>query len=200
LADWLQRHRVQALIVDPFGAIFRGEENSNSEVGEFLRRLDQIKQWAEVHDLFMTAHTGRAAAAPGAERARGATRLDDWADVRWTYTKLDASAGRYLACSGRDVDHPEFEIDFDSATRQLSFGTARDRREVIADDRVSEVVDAVRITPGLNKRALIHAISGEKGDRPSFIDAAISRRLIVAKKEGNSLLHFLPEDVIGEFS
>src|SRR5205807_2645857 len=60
----------------------RETENSNTAVAEFLDTLDQLKFEGGVEDLFLAHHTGRAAQTPGAEHGRGATRWDDWPDVR----------------------------------------------------------------------------------------------------------------------
>jgi hypothetical protein len=74
-----------------------GDENSNSDVGVFLDQLDIIKERAGVSNLILPVHTGRAQE-QGIDRARGATRLDDWADVRWLLKKTED--GRFFQLTG----------------------------------------------------------------------------------------------------
>jgi hypothetical protein len=78
-----------------------------------------IKQRAGVAELVIPAHTGRAEQDAGHEHARGATRFDDWPDVRWVLTK-DADHRRYLRCDGRDVNEPEQSLAYDEDTRRLT--------------------------------------------------------------------------------
>lgn len=106
-------------ILDPFARAFTGsgDENSNSDVGVFLDTLDVIKERAGVSNLVLPIHTGRAQE-NGIDRARGATRLDDWADVRWLLKKTNE--GRFWSADGRDVLQEEQQVLFDPLTRSLT--------------------------------------------------------------------------------
>lgn len=106
-------------ILDPFARAFTGsgDENSNSDVGVFLDTLDVIKERAGVSNLVLPIHTGRAQE-NGVDRARGATRLDDWADVRWLLKKTNE--GRFFSADGRDVLQEEQQVLFDPLTRSLT--------------------------------------------------------------------------------
>jgi hypothetical protein len=133
---WLKAHEITVWVVDPFARAFTGgNENDNAEVGQWLEILDQIKEESGVTELVMPTHTGRADFAPGTERARGATRLDDWCDVRWLLTK-DDEGNRYFRATGRDVDTEETKLEFDPVTRALSLGEgSRPRRGAAGGDR-----------------------------------------------------------------
>lgn len=113
----------QTWILDPFARAFTGcgDENSNSDVGVFLDTLDVIKERAGVSNLVLPVHTGRAQE-NGVDRARGATRLDDWADVRWLLKKTQD--GRFFSADGRDVLQDEQQLTFDEGTRSLTLGGA----------------------------------------------------------------------------
>ena len=119
----LKRLKAQTWILDPFAGAFTGsgDENSNSDVTVFLNILDNIKERAGVSNLVIPIHTGRAQE-HGIDRARGATRLDDWADVRWILKKTQE--GRFFSADGRDVLLEEQALAYDNETRGLTFGGA----------------------------------------------------------------------------
>jgi hypothetical protein len=143
----------QILIVDPFGAAYRGEENSNSEVRAWLRNLDEIKAAVGVREMFVTTHTGRAEQAVGRERSRGATVLNDWPDTNITYTadKDDNSTLRYLRAKGRGVDLPEVVIDWSAADHHLTLVSDRGRVQQRHDDEVEEFISFAVSHPGSTK-------------------------------------------------
>jgi len=122
IVEILTKLQCQTWIVDPFARAFSGsgDENSNSDVGVFLETLDVIKERAGVENMILTTHTGRAQE-NGIERARGATRIDDWADVRWILTK-SSDGTRFISASGRDVELEESKLDWDEESRQMTIG------------------------------------------------------------------------------
>jgi hypothetical protein len=123
VVEVLKRLQAQTWILDPFAGAFTGagDENSNSDVTVFLNILDNIKERAGVSNLVIPIHTGRAQE-HGIDRARGATRLDDWADVRWILKKTPD--GRFFSADGRDVLLEEQALAYDEVNRALSFGGA----------------------------------------------------------------------------
>lgn len=175
-AAWLAERDVKMWLVDPFARAFTGcgtSENDNTEVGKFLDTLDVIKNRAGVSDLILPTHTGRAEFEMGEERARGATRLDDWADVRWFLTK-DEDDVRYFRATGRDVEVPEEKLTFDETTRALVFGggdRAWEKKKRLEDI----VVAVIQASPGITGAALRADVraAGGKG-RNEVIDAATS--------------------------
>lgn len=137
--EQLKSNSVQVWIVDPFARAASGiDENSNTEVGLFLEALDDIKRRAGVSELVLITHTGRGNADEPA-RARGATRLNDWADTNMVVTKT-ASGQRSFVAEGRDVWINKTLLSYDIATRRLTAAEAeeagaseeRDRQAILA--------------------------------------------------------------------
>jgi len=81
--EYLRERNVSLWIVDPLAAAFEGENNSNSEMGMWVKSLDRIKKRAGVSEMVMAAHTGNSEEA--STRAVGASRQMGWADVFWVY-------------------------------------------------------------------------------------------------------------------
>ena len=168
-------------VLDPFARAFvgSGDENSNSEVGVFLDTLDVIKKRAGVDNLILPMHTGRAQE-HGIDRARGATRLDDWADVRWLLSKTDE--GRFFSADGRDVMLEQQQLKFDEASRALTLGgsdakTAKKRSD---EDRWVEIVEA---NPGKSTNelfALLGVDSTHKRTRSGMASALRYKRVKVS--------------------
>lgn len=151
----------QTWILDPFARAFTGcgDENSNSDVGVFLDTLDVIKERAGVSNLVLPVHTGRAQE-NGVDRARGATRLDDWADVRWLLKKTNE--GRFFSADGRDVLEEEQQLVFDEATRSLTLGGA-DSYTAKKKGNEDLWLEAVMANPGLTTSDL-STILGKRVD------------------------------------
>lgn len=151
----------QTWILDPFARAFTGcgDENSNSDVGVFLDTLDVIKERAGVSNLVLPVHTGRAQE-NGVDRARGATRLDDWADVRWLLKKTNE--GRFFSADGRDVLEEEQQLTFDEATRSLTLGGA-DSYTAKKKGNEDLWLEAVMANPGLTTSDL-STILGKRVD------------------------------------
>lgn len=181
VVEYLKRAEAHVWIVDPYARAIVGSvesENDNTEAGAFLDTLDVIKERAGVSELILPTHTGRAHHEAGDERARGATRLDDWADVRWLLTK-DKPGKRYFRATGRDVETDEYQLGYDDETRTLTItggSRATSERDVVE----KAVLTVVRDFPGcgvteLRNRvaAILDGIQGTKVD-----DAA--NRLIAA--------------------
>lgn len=190
--QWLQDRRISTLVLDPFARAYRGDENNNPEVGRFLDALDVVKRRAGVHDLYMGAHFGRAAQAEGDEHVRGATVLDDWADVRWLYRK-GVEQSRYFRAEGRDVHVPEQRLSFDATTLRLT-AAGGSMREDLERKHVREAVHACSDTPGLSKTALRQAISGKTDDKEGYIALAIASGYITKRLEGaQKISHYITD-------
>jgi hypothetical protein len=153
----------QTWILDPFARAFTGcgDENSNSDVGVFLDTLDVIKERAGVSNLVLPIHTGRAQE-NGVDRARGATRLDDWADVRWLLKKTQD--GRFFSADGRDVLQEEQALTFDEATRSLTLGGA-DSYTTKKRNNEEVWLDAVLANPGLSTSDLSNILGKRVDDK-----------------------------------
>jgi Bifunctional DNA primase/polymerase, N-terminal/AAA domain len=190
IVAWLESRGVQLWVVDPFARAFVGSgisENDNTQVGAFLDALDVIKTRAGVSELVMPTHTGRVEFEEGSERARGATRLDDWADVRWMLTK-DTSETRYFSATGRDVDCAETALKFEEPTRQLAVvgGTRRQTRKDRVYDAALSVVEA---NPGIGldrlRRAIREIVDKTSNDAiATAIEKAEDRHEIRVERQG----------------
>ena len=161
--ETLQSLNCQTWIVDPFARAFTGsgDENSNSDVGVFLDQLDIIKERAGVSNMILPVHTGRAQEF-GIDRARGATRIDDWADVRWLLKKTED--GRFFSADGRDVMLEEQMLRFDVNTRHLTLGGS-DSRTAKKQNLEDMWVEVVKKNPGLNTGALCQLLNKGTDDK-----------------------------------
>jgi hypothetical protein len=194
--EWLSQHKCTTWIVDPLARALSGlDENSNQDVGRFLETLDNVKQQTDVTDLVMPTHTGRAVQDVGQERSRGATRIDDWADVRWLLTK-DEQGQRYFAATGRDVDTPAQELTYDNVTRSLSLNVGVTRRRKSDPPRADvnaydAIVRAVNDAPGQSTSAVVERLKGEgvktrRADMFAAITALVSQDMLSVVKDGRS--------------
>ncbi|MEV6621018.1 bifunctional DNA primase/polymerase [Amycolatopsis sp. NPDC051106] len=122
--EYLRSRNVSVWMLDPLGAAYEGEENSNTEMREWLKTVDRIKKRAGVSVAVVMVHTG--ATHEEGFRARGATRQMDWLDVQWAYrhggdgVEIPPDSKRYLRAFGREIDtHGEISLDFDPLRRWM---------------------------------------------------------------------------------
>jgi hypothetical protein len=188
---WLIEHEVTRWVVDPFARAYTGcgSENDNGEVGRFLDTLDVIKERAGVTELILPTHTGRMDHEIGEERARGATRLDDWADVRWMLT-ADDDGNRYFSATGRDVDEPEELLKYDETTRRY-IKEGGDRKHVSRSSAESKVLAAISSKPGLNLTELRETVGGKTRSVDNAIKSLTAGHRIHLKKVGNTNTYWL---------
>jgi hypothetical protein len=193
IVDWLTAHKIGVWLVDPFARAFVGcgDENGNSDVGVFLDTLDVIKERAGVGELILPIHTGRAEHEAGQERARGASRLDDWADARWILTR-DGEGRRFFAATGRDVDVEEELLTFDPDTRRLTFG-GWDRRGMAGKDLIEEVAVYVAEHPGLGVNELVLGMGRSRNRVVAAVNTALAtRRVVAVEVSRGKRLHYPP--------
>lgn len=172
------------------------EENDNSGVMQLLKRVDEIKKVAGVSESFILVHTGRAEQEAGKERARGATAVDDWADVRWLLTK-DDMGHRYLRADGRGVSMEETVLDFDRERLLLSLGSG-DRIVNEEKEILTLLSSAVQEYPGISLKKLKIII--RKGAKQGFrddklyeaIDEAIELKLIKKRRGARNSNAYYP--------
>ena len=178
------------------------EENDNSGVMQLLKRVDEIKKVAGVSESFILVHTGRAEQEAGKERARGATAVDDWADVRWLLTK-DDMGHRYLRADGRGVSMDETVLDFDRERLLLGLGSG-DRIVNEEKELVTLCSRAVEEYPGISLKKLKVVV--RKGVRQGFrddklyeaIDEAIELKLIKKRRGARNSNAYFPVGVSTE--
>lgn len=181
--EWLIEREVEWWIIDPFARAFVGcgDENSNGDVSTWTDTIDVIKRRAGVKNVVMPVHTGRPSLGSNADvRARGATRLDDWADSRWLLVRDDQTDARFFRAHGRDVDVAEEELTMDATTRRLrlaGWDRHTHRQRTFVDRAVRVVADAG--AGGATRTEVMSALDDiPKSDAKAAIDRAVaSRRL-----------------------
>jgi hypothetical protein len=184
----------QTWIVDPLARAFvgSGDENSNSDMGLFLDTLDVIKYEANVENLIVAAHTGRALE-HGIERARGASRFDDWADVRWILTKNDEGQ-RFLKAHGRDVDMEQHLLTYEAHSRQLGVDKAISKSDATIEGIMTQIVQLVTANPGILTKDLKEKLKGGTDYKEKAYKYVVQQGKIVAKQVGTTSLkmHYEP--------
>jgi hypothetical protein len=193
IVAWLVDHDVSMWVADPFARAAVGvDENSNTEVGVWLDTFDVIKQRAGVSEGILPVHTGRTEQDSGKERARGATRLDDWADVRWLLTR-DEQGERYFRATGRDVEVDEEKLTYSEADRCLLFGGGN--KSWIKRRRMEDVVvQWVGKHPGSTGQAVEHGVEGKATEvRAALKGAAVGHRLRVEEGPRGARYYFSNE-------
>lgn len=164
--EWLRSREVRTWIIDPAvrAMIGWGDENDNGAVTLFTDKLDEIKEKAGVSELIIAHHTGRAEMVQGEERARGATRWDDWPDSRWILTTLTGSTTRFIRMTGRGADVPERALSFEPQRRRLTLVGNGDplagADRATAQDTTTRAAILAYITenPGLSKNKVMEGI------------------------------------------
>ena len=184
--DILKGFDAQTWIVDPLARAFvgSGDENSNSDMGTFLDTLDVIKYEAGVDNLIVAAHTGRASES-GIERARGASRFDDWADVRWILTRNDEGQ-RFLKAHGRDVDMEQHVLSYDTHSRHLTVEKAITRTDQTIENIMKQIVDLVKDNPGITTGDLKKKLGKSTEYREKAYKYVVDAGQIIAKQVGNT--------------
>lgn len=140
LVEQLRLRRSSVWVIDPYSAAIDHDENSNTETGAWVNAIDRIARRADLRLVVIAAHSGVAAKDGGDLRVRGATRLDGWQSLKWMYThdgdvnESPPGTIRYLKAWGRDVDVPQFAVDYDRPTRILSVAAGAGGRTVSRDD------------------------------------------------------------------
>jgi AAA domain len=190
VAALLKEQQVECVIVDPFARAYGGtNQNDSGEVGAFLSDLDRFAR-TEVGalDLILTTHAGW-----NAERTRGSSALEDWADSVVTMTRgsdKDEDT-RYLRAIGRDVHLDEDQLHFDPETRLLSLtgtGSRKDtRKKAKADSLLIPVELYVAEHPGVSTAGLTAGIRQQVEDGKlnlSFQDADVRTAAKLAAEQG----------------
>jgi hypothetical protein len=185
LAALLRSHDIEALNVDPFGRAYTGKsQNDSGEVGTWLVDLDVFaRAEAGATDLILSAHAGW-----NAERTRGASALEDWADGIVTMTRdADDETQRFMRAIGRDVELDEDQLLYDENTRTLTLAGTGSRKKASATRKVDELVPfvhrAAHQTPGASTAELERLIRG-MDDAPAFQSRDVSKAARAAQEQG----------------
>lgn len=92
--------------------------DESRDAGRFLVAFDALLAEANIPDALLVHHMGH-----NNERARGDSRLQDWPDAIWRLVRDNDAPGspRYFSAYGRDVNVPEGRLNYDPATRRLTY-------------------------------------------------------------------------------
>lgn len=173
LVEQIRARDIRILILDPVGAMLDAvglSDTKNEEVGKFLAAWTRLCEAAGVEESLITHHAGH-----GQERARGATKWQDWPDAMWRLVigatdtsrkdgdpdslfadsaRPDWSGNRYFSADGRDVQVPESKLTADVENRKLTItvegaGRSTEKAKRTAAKRSAKVddmaVDALRL-------------------------------------------------------
>lgn len=192
--EYLRSHNAAIWVVDPFARAMNGDENSNQDVADFLDAFDEIKEAAGVKIGIVVTHTGRAEGA--GDRSRGASRIDDWADVRWLLSS-DDERFRYFAATGRDVETVPGRLSFDPLTRHLSLtGEAKPTRVRQGKRNLAdEILSVLKLTPGLGVRGITDTVRARNSDVIETVRLLEQQNLvtIIRLGDGRAMSIYLPE-------
>lgn len=194
--DFLKSREAAYWVLDPFGRAMRGfgEENSNDDVRGFLMKLDEIVAESGVQGVLLPVHTGRALADVGAERARGASVLDDDPDVRWILTR-NSDQMRFFRAEGRSgIDVPEFALQYDPTSSRLS-ATTTTRQEAAGERFWGPVLDYVTQHPGCSVNDVKSGVSGKDVSVRAALKRLVSEGGVVTARKGSATVHYLPTDL-----
>lgn len=191
VASQLKAQEVEALILDPYSGAYYGDENDNSEVNAFTKRLDELKRVAGVSDLFMPAHTGRGEGTE--ERARGAAKLDDWTDNRWVLVRDAETSSRYFKAEGRRVEQAERELTFDRVTNALAYSGAGSRKDRVVSSTKTKILNLVALKPGCTTNDIITAVGGNKDATRKVLKKLIDELQIDTRPASRgAIAHYVP--------
>lgn len=190
VVEWLKRNDTSAIIIDTAARAWAGlvdNENSNTDMLRFTDSLDALKYEAGITDLFLLTHMGRQSVfmQQGEERARGATRLEDWMDTGWYMTK-DDNGVRYLRATGRGVDMEPIMLNYSVQSHKLSTQKVhrKEHEERTADEQIVDILASLEHAPTTSQ--LKEMIGGRTEDRASKILGAEQRGIVTRRENGRS--------------
>ena len=172
-------HGTQVLIIDCLRPILDALGlDENRQAGLFLNAVNELATEADIPSLVIVHHMGHQDGMNGANnRARGDSRIQDWADVNWKLTKgkqrdgdLAADIPRYFSANGRDVDQPQRRIMMDPTTRHLAI-TDESPKGTAARELEPIVLDYVDANPDQSQSEICKALQGDGRGRDSIIAA-----------------------------
>jgi hypothetical protein len=170
--------------------------DENRDAGRFLVSFDALLAGigdGSPADGFVVHHMGHIE-----ERSRGDSRIIDWPDATWTLTRQDPKdprSPRFLSAFGRDVDQREGRLEYDPATRHLTY-VGGNRAEAIADELWETIKTVLKDkTEGLSGRETVtamQALGASKHPAEEALKLAVSRQLVTQRDgPGNAKLHTL---------
>ncbi|MFA4052534.1 AAA family ATPase [Mycobacteroides chelonae] len=159
--------------------------SEDKDAGRVLVAFDALLAEIGADEGLVVTHMGHQN-----ERARGDSRLLDWADSLWKVVRGgdegddDTTRPSFFSALGRDVALPEGKLSFDPATRHLTY-EGGSRRDAIGREAVPELLAMVAAEPGkLSKRAAVERLMDDHGIARyiarSAVDAAVKDKSLIA--------------------
>jgi hypothetical protein len=149
--------------------------SEDKDAGRFLVAFDAFLAEAGIEEAIVVHHMGHSG-----ERARGDSRIQDWPDAIWKLVAEDPedhSSPRFFSAYGRDVNVPEFQLDFEESTRHLSYAGGS-RKDGKIDNQLGDVVDFVTVNPGVSRTAIKKQLLGDDKVTAKAIDKAVDLGLL----------------------
>ncbi|WP_270485984.1 ATP-binding protein [Gordonia jacobaea] len=123
--SWLRDHNVKLWLLDPLSKIYRGDENSATEVNAWWMAVREIMSQADVPAAFVIHHAGHTDDDKRA-RARGSSAIEGDPEVVLSYRhggkpgNFPPDNRRYLSGVGRIDGVVSLTLDYDPETRTLA--------------------------------------------------------------------------------
>ena len=150
LVNWLRESGIRVLVADPLSKLYnpaRWGSDPNAAYTQWWKVLEDVVRRAELRGVIIAHHTGFGE--DTADRARGASAMMDNPDVNMSFRHNGDHGGRpqdnkrYLSALGRDVDVPEFELDYEAPARRLTATGGGNRRSAEAEHQAERLWEAV---------------------------------------------------------
>lgn len=180
LVEYCKRMEVWCMIIDPQMMACLGlvdDENNNMQLAEFHHAIDAVKELAEVPNVMVVHHIGKA----DKERGRGASRIEDWPDALWYLNKED-DGSRSFRAMGRDVELQPIQMSFDRDTG-LYFWDGASRAESRVDLSTKELIQSLlnvfkdfQYWP--NKTSALKLVTGTMQHRSKVLGSAVDRGFV----------------------
>lgn len=194
-SEWLRGYDVVVLdcLRPVLDALSLSEDH---DAGRFLVAFDELLNRCGASEAVIVDHMGH-----NGDRTRGDSRKLDWPDVTWRIvrdkdveTPDDPSAERYFSAYGRDVDVTKGRLEYNSATRQLTY-TGLPPAFAKAESLVPNVIQLLTKRPGLTAKEIDTALA-PFGTRQRIRDAVattVANGDVLIDEEGKSHAkkHFL---------
>ena len=143
--------------------------DEHREAGRLLVAFDRLLADAGISQALVVHHMGHMG-----ERARGDSRIRDWADVEWRVVRRDddPASARYISAYGRDVDIPESALVYDSLSRRLTIANGS-RRDAAARDALDAVLTTLDAGEGPKSGRAVKDALEDSGHPRATIEAAL---------------------------
>lgn len=144
--------------------------SEDKDAGRFLVSFDAFLAEAGIGEAIIVHHMGHTG-----ERARGDSRIQDWPDAIWKLVSEDPedpNSPRFFSAYGRDVNVPEFRLDYEPASRRLSIGGGS-RKDGKIDGKLAAVLEFIERSPGTSKTGIKAVLPGDDKVTARAIDKAV---------------------------